>query len=193
MSAQTPMAEPEPVSTDPGLPSVVARGTVLHGSALRQLGRCLGVAAMAVAAYFLISRYLVQTVEVVGVSMRPTLEESHRYLLNRWIYLVRPPRRGEVVVIRDPADHGLSIKRIVGISGDELELKAGWVYNHGQLFAEPYLGVGVRTFPEVGLAEQRLRCGPREYLVMGDNRGNSTDSRSYGPISDRDVLGLVRP
>jgi signal peptidase I len=67
------------------------------------------------------------------------------------------------------------------------------VYNHGQAVQEPYLRPATRTFPNGGIAEQRLRCGPGEFLVLGDNRGNSTDSRAYGPILDRDILGLVRP
>ena len=61
---------------------------------------------MAVASYFIISHYFLQSVKVVGRSMVPTLCDSQHYLLNRWIYYVRSPRQSDIVVLRDPSDNG---------------------------------------------------------------------------------------
>jgi signal peptidase I len=151
------------------------------------------VAAVAVASYFFISRFFLQSVQVVGQSMAPTLQDSRRYLLNRWIYYVGAPQRADIVVIRDPANRRLSVKRIITSPGDSLYLKDGSVWVNGQKLQEPYLPARTPTFPEGKLPEQWLRCGKDQYIVLGDNRRNSTDSRSYGPVARRDVLGRIFP
>ncbi len=163
------------------------------GRILRQTLRFLAVAGVAVASYFLTSRLLFQSVQVVGQSMRPTLADSQRYILNRWLYWVRAPRRADVVVILDPASHRESVKRIVGLPGDTLYLKDGSVWVNGRKIEEPYLPPYTHTYPEGSLAEQWVRCGKDQYVVLGDNRKNSSDSRSYGPVSRRDVLGRIFP
>src|SRR3977135_1035723 len=71
----------------------------------------LCLAALAIASYFVVSRFLLQSFKVVGLSMAPTLQDSQHYLLNHWIYYLRSPHRAEIVVIRDPADSGFSVKR----------------------------------------------------------------------------------
>jgi signal peptidase I len=158
-----------------------------------QLGHWGAAMFLATASYFFISRCVLQSVKVVGKSMAPTLQDADRYLLNRWLYSVRSPQPGEIVVIRDPADHGLSVKRIIAAPRDELFLKDGSVRVNGRRLDEPYLPEGTRTFPEGRLSEQTLRCGPEQYIVLGDNRRNSTDSRCYGPVSRRDILGRIFP
>jgi signal peptidase I len=172
----------------------VLSGRRLHLSRfLRALYQCLALAAVAVASYFLVSRFLLQSVEVIGPSMAPTLQDSRRYLLNRWIYHFRAPQRADIVVIREPASRRLSVKRIIAAPGDSLYLKDGSVCVNGQELREPYLPARTPTFPEGRLPEQWLRCGKDQYIVLGDNRRNSTDSRSYGPVARRDVLGRIFP
>ena len=160
---------------------------------LHRLYQCLALAAIAAASYFFCSRFVLQSVQVAGQSMVPTLRDSERYLLNRWIYYVRPPQRADIVVIRDPAARRLSVKRIVAGPGDSLYLKDGSVCVNGHKLREPYLPPLTPTFPEGGLPEQWLRCGQDQYIVLGDNRQNSADSRSYGPVTRRDVLGRIFP
>jgi signal peptidase I len=151
------------------------------------------VAAVAFASYFLISRFFLQSVEVVGQSMVPTLQDSRRYLLNRWIYYVRAPQRADIVVIRDPADRRLAVKRIIALPGDSVYLKDGSVCLNGHKLQESYLPPHTPTFPEGNLSQQWLRCPKGHYIVLGDNRKNSTDSRSYGPVARRDLLGRIFP
>src|SRR5215469_16800143 len=68
------------------------------------------IMALSIGCYFVISKFFLQSVQVVGVSMVPTLSENSHYLLNRWAFHSRDPKAGDIVVIRDPQDHGYSVK-----------------------------------------------------------------------------------
>lgn len=146
---------------------------------------------MAFGSYFLVSRFLLQSVKVVGISMMPNLKDADRYLLNRWIYFVRSPQRADIVVLRDPADNGLSVKRVVAIPGDSVYLKGGDVYLNGKRLAEPYLSPGTPTFTAVNPRNQLILCGKSQVFVLGDNRMNSVDSRVYGAVPLKNILGLI--
>ena len=149
------------------------------------------IMALALASYFFISHFIVESVKVVGESMRPTLENSQQYLLNRWALHLRAPHRADIVVIRDPTDHGLSVKRVVGLAGERVRLKNGSIFINGTRLTEPYLEPGTATFAGPYVDEQFFQCGKDEYFVLGDNRNNSLDSRTYGPIARQNILGLI--
>src|ERR1700722_17574381 len=83
------------------------------GRFLKQLGILVVIAVLSLGCYISISRCLVQTIEVVGESMLPTLQPGNHYILNRWAFHGTAPQRGDVVVIPDPADHGHSVKRVI--------------------------------------------------------------------------------
>jgi signal peptidase I len=155
-----------------------------------QLQQVLAVAVLAAGCYFLISRFVLQSVTVVGMSMTPTLSNSQRYLLNRWVFHLRQPQRSEVVVLRDPSDNGYSVKRVIGVAGDTIALKQGEVYVNGQKLVEPYLLAGTPTYTS-SFRDQVFHCPPGHYFLLGDNRKNSVDSRSYGPVPRANILGLV--
>ncbi len=178
------------MSNDTLFPSV-GKPTPRAPSLLQQLFQCASVAALALASYFVISHFVLQSVTVVGVSMVPTLQDTQHYLLNRWLYLFRTPQRHDIVVIRDPIDNGYSVKRIIGASGDSISLKDGHVYVNGRKLDEPYLSPGTPTFSDSATNEQLFRCGKDQYFVLGDNRKNSTDSRTYGVLPRNRVLGLI--
>ncbi|MSU59045.1 MAG: signal peptidase I [Pedosphaera sp.] len=157
----------------------------------QQVFQCLTVGVFALASYIFISHYLLQSVQIVGVSMAPTLKHSGYYLLNRCVYLMREPQPEDIVVIRDPLDQTFSVKRIVARAGDSVYLKGGHVYVNGRQLLEPYLEPGTPTFTIGQQEELSLRCREGEYFLLGDNRGNSTDSRVYGAVPRQNILGAV--
>ncbi len=151
----------------------------------------LSLGALAVASYFAVSHYLVQSVRVVGTSMAPTLQDSQSYLLNRWIYYARGPKRSEIVVLRDPSDNGFSVKRVIATAGDSVYLKGGSVYVNGRPLDEPYLRPGTFTDTGARYRDELVMCGTGQYFVLGDNRPNSIDSRIYGPVPRQNILGMI--
>jgi len=190
MPHELPMTGPESLSGEHSpLPQTVLLGR--QPSLAQQLSQVLLIGALTLASYFLISHFLVESVRVVGESMHPTLENAQRYLLNRWVLYLRAPHRGEIVVIRDPLDNGLSVKRVVAVAGDQILIKDGRISVNGTPLREPYLQQGTPTFAGPYLEEQEFHCAPDQFFVLGDNRNNSVDSRAYGPIPRRAILGLI--
>ena len=159
---------------------------LLHG-----IGSLCLVAALSAAVYFAISRFFLTSVEVVGVSMVPTLQEHGRYMLNRIAYRDHEPVPQDIVVIIDPGDHGYSVKRVIAKPGDSVLFKNGSVYVNGDLLREPYLAPGTYTFLYSKNHEQMITLGHGQYFVLGDNRTKSVDSRSYGPVPRENILGQV--
>ena len=146
---------------------------------------------LGLASYVIASHYVVGSVEVSGPSMAPTINDSDYYFLDHLTYLWRAPQRGDIVVIRDPTDDSRSVKRVVGTPGELLAVKNGKIYLDGEELREPYLSRGSRTQAFSTSQQQVIRCRKGDYAVFGDNRGNSIDSRLYGPIQRANILGLV--
>ena len=191
MKAEMPASSERPtVAATVSLPRV-ARTPVRAASFFKMLLQCAVAGALAYGSYVFVTHFVLQSVQVVGNSMAPTLENTERYLLNRSVYLVREPHRADIVVLRDPADNSYAVKRIVAASGDSVCLKAGRVYVNGRLLDEPYLVPGTATYARSDLREQSLVCGKDQYFVLGDNRNNSADSRVYGPVARQKILGVI--
>src|SRR5262249_34707729 len=191
MSLDAPMVARPAQGGESAMPTPAVPDNIRARRWLRHLGQVVLVAALATASYFGFSRFVLQSVQVVGRSMMPTLHDSERCLLNRWVYHFRSPHPGDIVVLRDPFDHHLAVKRIIAKAGDTVLLGDGHVHLNGNVVQEPYLRPGTPTFPYLHLREQSFHCGPDEYLVLGDNRTDSSDSRTYGLISRQDILGLI--
>jgi signal peptidase I len=167
------------------------RQRAIFKTIVRHLSCLVVVVALAFGSFHLISHFGFQSVQVVGASMSPTLQDSERYLLNRFIYHVRDPQPREIVVLRDPEDNAYAVKRIVAKEGDTVVLRQGHLYVNDVLLDEPYLAPNTRTFPAPRYREQMWICGVDQYFVLGDNRNNSADSRIYGTISRRNILGML--
>lgn len=122
--------------------------------------------------------------QVEQFSMEPSLLPHDRVLVNKFIYRFRIPHPGEIVVLRPPTDPNRNyIKRIVAVERQIVSIRNGSVYIDGQALAEPYLHVitggeyGPRMVP------------PHDVFVLGDNRGNSEDSRFFGFVPLANVIG----
>lgn len=151
----------------------------------------LCLALWSVISFLLVSRFVFGVVEVQGRSMESTLREGDRYVVNRFVYHWREPQRGELVVINDHMDGALAVKRIIGLPGETFRIIGGRVWINGQPLPEPYLQRGTWTAPQRH-GGQPMVIPPGHYLVLGDNRSNSLDSRSYGPLPRRDILGVLQ-
>ena len=159
-------------------------------SVIRHSSSLASIVALSFLSYLLISRFLIQSVQVVGDSMYPTLINSGHYWLNRFSYLVGQPKQDDIVAVRDPQDNTLLVKRIIAVPGQTVCLKNGRVYVDGKLLYEPYLTPGTPTYAYDRNGNQFISFGDK-YFVMGDNRNVSLDSRVFGAVPRSDILGKV--
>lgn len=152
------------------------------------------VALVAVGAVFVIRSFLVQPFLVSGSSMVPNFSNGDYLLIDEVTYRFRSPERGEVAVFRYPANPSTYfIKRIVGLPGEEIAMANNkiTVFNKinpdGLTLEEAYLPKSIYT-----TGSSKFKLGSGEYLMLGDNRSYSFDSRSWGPLGSKYIVGLVR-
>ncbi len=123
--------------------------------------------------------------------MCPNLVPGDRFLLNLWDYLVQAPQRGDLVVIRDPIHREFAIKRIVGLPRETVQMRKHIAFVDGRRLMEPYLPAAALA-TEDAMMERAVEVPPNCYFVLGDNRGNSEDSRRYGAVPRKDIVGTIR-
>jgi signal peptidase I len=143
-----------------------------------------------VISYLLISHFALEAGEVVGISMEPTLQDGDRYIVNRWIYLWRDPRHGEIVALRMPGEEDLTVKRVLALPGELVQFKRGSVLVNGRPLKERYLAPSVSTYGQ-GLSDKPFKVADGCYFVLGDNRSASEDSRVFGAINRDSIVGLI--
>lgn len=140
-------------------------------------------------ALFIGLHYSAQAVPLDGPSMQPGLHTNERVLVNSLAYTFRGPQRGDVIVFHPPtAPTERFIKRVIGLPGDTVTLTPTQVIVNGVVLSEPYVDLappGESANPE----PQTFRLNESQYFVMGDNRTNSEDSRFFGPITQREIIG----
>ncbi len=124
---------------------------------------------------------------VRGDSMKPSFRHGDHLLVSRLAYRVESHRRGEVVIVCDPRRPSSTfLKRIVGLPGEVVRIQDGLLLIDGDHLAEPYLG-GLPASP--GTDEATWTLARDQYLVLGDNRAHSTDSRHFGPVDRGLIIG----
>jgi signal peptidase I len=158
-------------------------------SPLRNAIEWFAVIAGALVVALVIKTFLFQAFYIPSESMEPTLTRGDRVLVNKLSYDLHEVNRGDVIVFERPPNEPPSeiedlIKRVVGLPGDTVEGRDGVVYVNGSPLDEPYLPAGVLTEP---FAPIEVPAG--SVFVMGDNRGNSRDSRVFGPIDEDLIVG----
>jgi signal peptidase I len=134
--------------------------------------------------FYLVISLATARVVVDGPSMRPTLISGEWIVVSRLAYKFGAPHRGDVIVFLPPTNAQTDdlIKRVIGLPGETVEVKNGSVWIDGKLLDETY--AAGTTAPD-----NRWQLGADQLFVMGDNRQLSLDSRSFGPISLKQVVG----
>lgn len=145
-------------------------------SELREWLETIGIALV----FALLLRTLViQVYKVEGDSMLPNFHTGEMVLVNKFIYKIRAPQPGEVVVLDDPmSPRRQLIKRVIAVAGERVEVRDDRVYINGRPLAEDYIDPALLRHETLAATTV-----PADSIyVMGDNRGNSSDSRRIGPI-----------
>lgn len=172
-------------------------------SALREIIETLIVSVL----LFFILQSVMQNFQVEGPSMLPTVHSGQLLLVNKAVYmhapedsivakmpfigtrdgdefyLFHPVQRGDIIVFWDEESQQHLIKRVIGLPGENVERRNGRTLIDGQVIDEPY--IKERSSDSMRL----LTVGLGEYFVMGDNRPQSRDSRSFGPITQDEIVG----
>ena len=160
-----------------------------------------------------VKSWVVNPYRIPSPSMEPALhcarpelycegEHSDRILANRFIYRFRDPRRGEIVVFRAPeaarreCKGGIFVKRIIGLPGETWSERNGRTYINGRRLAEPYVeperrDIDTKTLSDIPPRGTMKRIPEDMYLVEGDNRTHSCDSRIFGLVPRGNIIGKV--
>ena len=188
------MAVSAQFSPDTGSRLFFVKGYVLQVSwswFFRQCWALIILAILGTLSYLLISRFIGQFVQVQGSSMYPTLTDSGHYWLNRFSYVISEPRQNDIVALKDPRDNMLEVKRIIAMPGQSVYLKDGRVYVNGKLLSEPYLLANTPTYAYERNVSEFTIIGNDKFFVLGDNRNNSTDSRTFGAVPRHNIIGKL--
>jgi len=181
---------PEPVVPSPPPPPETPRRK--RRSTTRNVIEWVAVIVGAVLVALVVKTFLVQAFRIPSESMDPTLITGDRVLVNKLSYRLHDVNRGDVVVFDRPKnlpggpdDPKDLIKRVIGLPGDTVFARDGRVYVNDRPLKEPYLPAGTSTVN----MDQPVTVPKGKVWVMGDNRGNSQDSRVFGPIPEDSIVG----
>jgi signal peptidase I len=140
---------------------------------------------------FLVIRFAVQNFNIDGTSMEPSLHNQELILVDKWTYLFHPPSRGDVIVFVAPPQPSQDyIKRVIAVPGDTLTINDKTVIVDGVTLNETY--VDPKNQGNMYAASRpitNLVIPPNDYFVMGDNRIGSSDSRAWGFVPRKNIIG----
>ncbi len=193
MTSDEPVVVPETIASpdgatqgdrDAALPTpdapAPARRVISRG-AVREFVETIVLALILFAAI----RVFVMNYRVVGHSMEPNVHEGQYLFIDKLLYSWGAPRRGDIIVLKPPDAPGqIYLKRVVGLPGETVEVRAGVVLVHGRALEEAW---ATRPFPQANWGPAQI--GDDELFVLGDNRPGSRDSRYFGMLKRDRVVG----
>ena len=131
-------------------------------------------------------------VGTIGVSMEPALYNGQEVLINRFLYRISSPKRGDIIAFLPSGNQNSHyyLKRVVGLPGEKVQIINGYVYIDGLPLEEDE---SFDKMADAGIADAEVVLGSDEYFVLGDNRNSSEDSRSgnIGPVKKDTIAGKV--
>lgn len=154
-------------------------------------------------AYFLVRPFIIQAYKIPSGSMRPTLIEGDIILVNKFIYgakipftdlrlpKIRAPQRGDIIVfVSPPPPHKDFIKRLIATEGETVEIKNGTIYiNDKPLLEAPFAQRYYYNRGDYAKEGQKITVPKDSYFVLGDNSASSQDSRYWGFVPHKSILG----
>ncbi len=149
------------------------------------------ILVVALLAALLLRTFVIQPYYIPSASMEPTLKDGDKVLVNKLSYDLHSIHRGDVIVFKKPPDDttpGIKdlIKRVIGLPGETIAGRNGQIYINGNLLRESWLP---KVDQNITSTFGPIQIPAGEYFVMGDNRDDSTDSRVFGPIPKKLVVG----
>jgi signal peptidase I len=186
--AAAPPAVPGPTAADRKAARARARAATLQQVGNELVAWLKTVASAAVYATLIVT-FGFQVARVEGMSMAPTLEDQDRLIVNKLIYRLEAPRRGDIVMLYYPVNPDKSfVKRVIAEEGDLVRIVDGHVYVNDVPLKDDYVPSEFRSHDDWG--PQVIREG--YYFVMGDHRNNSSDSRHWGEVPKKYIIGKVQ-
>jgi signal peptidase I len=154
---------------------------------MKPLREIIAIIVLAIAIFFAL-QLAFSTSIVVGYSMEPDFHQGQRLLINKVVYHLHEPQRGDVIIFYSPNNPQAEyIKRIIGLPGESIEIKEGivYIYQNGDALPldEPY----IQDPPAYTLTKQEIP--DNEYFVLGDNRNNSDDSHKGWTVPRQNIIG----
>jgi signal peptidase I len=164
-----------------------------HVGAWKRMGQEIvaGIQTLLSAAVYatLIVTFGFQVARVDGLSMAPTLEDHDRLIVNKLVYELGEPRPGDIVMLYYPLNpEKMFVKRVIAREGDTVRIVDGRVYVNDIPLRDDYVPAEFRSHDDWG--PQVIQQG--YYFVMGDHRNNSSDSRHWGPVPKKYIVGKVK-
>ena len=141
---------------------------------------------------FVLVYFVGEKTNVIGASMEPALYHRNEVIINKFIYKLTDPQRGDVVVFRPNGNKNthFTIKRVIGLPGETVKIESGKLYINDEEITNEFIAGGNE---DAGIAADSIRLGDAEYFVLGDNLTNSEDSRfaNIGNVDKQDIEGKV--